>query len=720
MGRPQEKGNGMTRIVRAFHIGAALALSGAAQAQTEAPTPAPADGDIVVTATRTGATRLQDTPLAVTAFSAVALERTGVKDVRDLASLTPNLQVTQNASFTQIYIRGIGSNNVFGGSDPSSTIHLDGIYLARPASYLSNFLDVERIEVLRGPQGTLYGRNSVGGTINVISRKPGDELTGRVQATYGNYDFARIEGYVSGPLVEGKVAASASFIGSRRDGYLKNVVPGVGDVDNERTGGGRVQLRFTPTEPLEIILRGDYVRSDDALAGYVKLLQTTADPVANSVLGDLRKVALNIRPLAERRQWGVAGEVNYDLDAAAQIKSLTAYRENRLVQVGDTDSTALNIRRTDQFEGQHQFSQELNLTGRAGAASYIVGLYYFEEKIRVDSTVTTFSTVRVNFSPLIRTDAIAAFAQGSVDLATGLTVTGGIRYTRERKRFDQFALNTSLVTGLPIATYPRIYGRKGVYDAWTPKLMVEYRPAAGVLLYASVTKGFKSGGFNFSSINTAQGFAPETLWSYEGGAKLDLFDRLLRINTSVFHYDYKGLQVQSFLSPGVIDITNASDAKVDGVEIEATARPARWLQVGSNLAYLDATYANYTSALLPGNVVYDASGNRLNLAPKWSWTGFAQADMAVGEGSAFLRGEYSYRTRQFFTASNSGLDQQAGYSLVNASLGYSFPGDRFELLVFGRNLNNAKYVTSTASFAAGVVGRVGEPRTYGVRGVAKF
>ena len=206
-----------------LRFGAALLLtSAAAQAQTA---PDQDSGDIVVTASKTGATLLQDTPFAVTAFNAEMLERTGVKDVRDLAAVTPNLLVTQNASFSQIYIRGIGSNNVFGGSDPSSTIHLDGVYLARPASYLTNFLDVERIEVLRGPQGTLYGRNSVGGTINVISRKPGNEFVGRIQATYGNYNFARAEGYVSGPLVEDKLAASISFIGSRRDGYLKNIVP---------------------------------------------------------------------------------------------------------------------------------------------------------------------------------------------------------------------------------------------------------------------------------------------------------------------------------------------------------------------------------------------------------------------------------------------------------------------------------------------------------------
>ena len=706
----------------ALRFGAALLLtSAAAQAQTAPDQDSVDSGDIVVTASKTGATLLQDTPFAVTAFNAEMLERTGVKDVRDLAAVTPNLLVTQNASFSQIYIRGIGSNNVFGGSDPSSTIHLDGVYLARPASYLTNFLDVERIEVLRGPQGTLYGRNSVGGTINVISRKPGNEFVGRIQATYGNYNFARAEGYVSGPLVEDKLAASISFIGSRRDGYLKNIVPGVGDADNERTIGGRGQLRFTPSAPLEIILRADYVHSDDALAGYVKLLQTTTDPLANSTLGDYRKIAVNIRPASNRRQWGTAGEVNYDVADGLQLKSLTAYRANRLTQVGDTDGTALNGRRTDQFEDQHQFSQEVNLTGKAGALTYILGAYYFNEHILVDSSVTTYATnVRANFNPTINTDAIAGFAQGSFAVTEQITLTAGIRYTSEKKKFDQIATNFSLVTGLPNATYPRTYSTENTYKAWTPKFGIELRPTDGLLIYASATKGFKSGGFNFSSANAAQGFDPEMLWSYEAGAKLDLLDRLLRLNATVFRYDYSDLQVQSFLSPGVVDITNASDAKVKGAEFEAQLRPASWLKLGGNLAYLNARYKNYTSALLPGNIPYDASGNRLNLAPKWSYSVFAEADTAIGAGSGFIRGEYNYRTRQFFTASNSGLDTQPGYGLLNASIGYTFPGENFELLAFARNLTDREYVTSTASFASGIVGRVGEPRTYGIRAVAKF
>ncbi|MDM7955755.1 TonB-dependent receptor [Blastomonas sp.] len=673
------------------------------------------DDEIIVTATRTGETRLQDTPLAVTAVSAETLDRAGIKDIRDLVSLAPGLQVTQNATFSQVYIRGIGSNNVFGGSDPSSTMHVDGIYMARPGSYLSNFLDVERIEVLRGPQGTLYGRNSVGGTINVISRKPDDVMRARAQLTYGNYDFMRAEGYVSGPVVPGKIAASFSVLRSRRDGFLANAVPGVGDIDDEDTIGGRAQLRFTPNSRIDLVLRADYLHSDDALGGYVKMLQPTTDPVANSVLGDFRTVALNIRSASERTQWGTSADLSYDLGGAT-LHSLTGYRTNKLQQVGDTDGTALNIRRTDQFEGQRQFSQELNLSGTLGDLSYILGVYYFDENIQVDSSVTTFAAnVRANFAPVIETAAIAGFVQANYALTDRLSLTAGARYTRERKRFDQTASQFFATTGGFRPGFPETYQLRDVYSAWTPKIGIEFRPADDVLVYASATKGFKSGGFNFASRNASQGFDPETLWSYEAGVKLELFDRLWRLNGTYFHYDYTNLQVQSFLSPGVIDITNASDATVDGVEIESLLRPVQGIQIGANLAYLDAVYKNYTTALAPGNVVFDASGNRLNLAPKWAYAAFVDLDLPVGNGSIIGRAEYSHRGRQFFTAGNVGLDQQSPYGLVNASLGYDFGDSGFRVMLFGRNLADKEYVTSTASFASGIVGRVGEPRTYGIR-----
>ena len=256
--------------------------------------------EIIVTATKMGDTRLQETPIAITAFTADALERTGIKDVRDLAGSTPNLVVAQNGAFAQLYIRGIGSNNVFAGSDPSTTVHMDGVYLARPAAVFNNFLDVERIEVLRGPQGTLYGRNSVGGTINIISRLPDNQARAKAQATIGNYDLFRGEAYVSGPLVEDKLYGSVSLMGSKHDGYFKNVVASGNDRASEDTWGARAILRATPNEALEMVFRADYLADYGHFVGNQALLQPfrpvaggPADPVTEAIRGDWHTVALD-------------------------------------------------------------------------------------------------------------------------------------------------------------------------------------------------------------------------------------------------------------------------------------------------------------------------------------------------------------------------------------------------------------------------------------------
>ena len=676
--------------------------------------------NIVVTATRTGATRLQDTPIAITVIDHRTIERAGLDDVRDLATLTPNLLVTQNASFGQIYIRGVGSNNVFVGSDPSSTIHLDGVYLGRPASVLTNFLDVERIEVLRGPQGTLYGRNSVGGTINIISRKPGFTLEAKAQLSVGNYNLLRGEAYVSGPLVANRIAASVSVIGSRRNGYLANAVPGVGDVDDENVVGSRAQLRFTLSPTVEIIVRGDYFHHDQAIAGYVKLLETSADPLANSTLGDFRRVALNILPLSRGEQQGLAAEIVYNLGPSVGLTSLTSYRASRVRYINDSDGSALNVRQTDLFEDQHQLSQEFTLTGRAERLSYISGLYYFDERIAVDSTVTTFASNRSRLQPVVDTMALAGFGHLTYALTGRLAASVGIRYSHEQKRFAQLATTTSVAIGALLPGFPRSYTTRRADDAWTPKFGLEFRASNDVLLYAVATKGFKSGGFNFSSLNPAQGFKSEQLWSYEAGAKVDLFNRILRVNAAIFHYDYDDLQILSFLSPGVIDISNAADARVNGAELEAQFRPTRWLKLDGNFAYLDARYRKFTNAIRPGNIAFDASGNRLNLSPEFSYSLLALVEAPVGKGAVFVRGEYSYRTGQYFSALNSGLDGQRGYGLINASIGYTAPGGRLQLILLARNLADVEYVTSTAGFPTGTVGRVGEPRTFSLRAIARY
>lgn len=706
----------------------ALLCTAAVHAATPADSPAqPQITEILVTASKMGVTNLQDTPLSITAFTADTLDKSGIKDIRDLAGSTPNLVVAQNTAFAQIYIRGVGSNNIYAGSDPSTTLHVDGVYIARPVAAFSNFLDVERIEVLRGPQGTLYGRNSLGGTINVISRLPDDDFQLKAQLTTGNYGLIRGESYISGPIIEDKLAVSLSAMASEHDGYFKNIVASGNDRGSEDAWGTRLQVRATPTDALEMILRADYLNDTGISVGNQALLTAfrpvaggPMDPVTESIRGNWHKVALNDPSTMDRTLSGVSGEINYELSPAVVIKSLSAYRESDLDYANDTDATDLRRQITSQLESQRQLSQELNVSGVLERFKYVTGLYYFEEDINASSDVIAYNLNRVtNAAPTVNTRAWAGYGQGSYDLTERLTATAGIRYTDEKKDFDQHLNIYTLSTGASQATYPRIYLNQGHYKAWTPKFGVDLRLTDDVMLYTSATRGFKSGGFNYSSGTAAQGFAPETMWAYEVGIKSEFADRRVRLNASGFYYDYKNLQVQSFLIPGLLDITNASNAKVKGLELELLTRPVAGLDLGGSITTLDATYQDYPQAPIPGvspTVTFDASGKTLNSAPKLTYNLFGQytADLSVG-GSLFVRGEYSSRGRQYFTAVNDNIQTMPDYSLINASIGYTSPDERWQALLFGRNLANTEYLVSTGAFTAVPSGTPGDPRTYGIR-----
>lgn len=679
--------------------------------------------EVVITATKMGATRLQDTPLAVSAYSAADLDKTGAKDIRELAGQTPNLVVAQNGPFAQIYIRGIGSNNSFAGSDPSSTVNVDGVYIARPAAVFNNFLDIERIEVLRGPQGTLYGRNSVGGTINIISRKPDNEFHAKAQGTVGNHNLYRGEGYISGPLVKDKLFGSVSAMRSKHDGYFKNIVASGNDRGSEDTWGVRAQLRATPTEKLEIIVRADYLKDTGNAAGNTVLLQSftpvaggPVDAITESILGDWHKVAMDTPSVSNRHVEGVSGEISYEIADNTSLKSLTSYRKSYLKYAIDSDSSDLHRQETHQLEDQHQFSEELNLNGKFDRLKYVLGAYYFEETINTNSDVLIFTTNRdSHLQPTVNTRAYAGYGQLDYDVTDQLTFTAGIRYTDEKKHFDQFTNNTSLIDGSAQAGFPKIYSKVGAYKAWTPKFGIEIKPMQDVMLYASVTRGFKSGGFNFTSASTLNGYNPEKLWAYEAGFKTEFADKRVRLNGSAFYYDYKDLQVQAFIVPGVTDITNASDATIKGLEVELLIKPAKGFDLGGTLTYLDATYKNFPAAPITGGT-FDASGKTLNSAPKWSYTLFAQYNLDLGDkGTAFARGELGYKSRQYFTVVNDNIQTSPSYSLLNASLGYTTPDSHWTVIAYGRNLTNKEYLVSSGSFTARPAGTPGDPRTLGLR-----
>ncbi|MCW3834522.1 TonB-dependent receptor [Sphingomonas canadensis] len=703
-----------------------LAMPAAAQEQADqAEAPAAEDayhGDIVVTATKNGATRLQDTAMGISAYGGDALQRSGARDMRDLTQLAPSMTVSENSSFAQIYIRGVGSNNVFAGSDPSSTVHMDGVYLARPASYFNSFLDVERVEVLRGPQGTLYGRNSVGGTINVISRKPDEVLRGKFEAGYGNYDAVQLAGYLSGPL-GGDFSASIAALYSAHDDYVKNINPSGNDIDDDDTKAVRGQLRWNPAAGTDIILRADYLRQKSAIMSYSKLLELRGGTsLSDTLLGDYSRIANNFPHNSRREGWGVGAEASFELSPSLTLKSITSYRESDFAASFDTDASDLDLNRTILNERQSQKSEELNLTGKFDRLSFVLGAYYFSETIDYPLRVQTISTNTETFSaPHVETRNWAAFGQASYALTDTLTLTAGLRYSTEDKDFTQRRAVRNITTQVASAT--QNYALEGRYSAWTPKAGLEWRPRDGILTYVSASRGFKSGGFINSSPSATQGFGPEYLWSYEAGVKTSWLDRRLQANITLFYYDYTDLQVNFFIVPGQTDIRNAANASIKGLELELRATPVDGLTLEGNLSLLDGVYKDFTSAPRRNtSLSFDASGQDLSATPNYTLNLAAEKSFTMASGwRPSIRVEGSWNGRRYFTPENTLLESQKPYFLLNGSLVVAAPGDRLSVSLWGRNLTNTEYVTGTASFAAArVAGRVGNPRTFGVRIGYKF
>ena len=354
--------------------------------------------EIVVTASKVGETLLQETPISITVFTGDDLENSGVKSIDDLAAITPGLMTSRNLDFGQVYIRGVGTNLVFPGSDPSVAVHLDGVYLGRPGMLFADFVDLERVEVVRGPQGTLYGRNSVGGTINLIPKMPTEELEADFSWEYGNYDQTRFTGAVRGTVADGKVGFTVSGLYSGHDGYVKNLDPTGQRLSDEDTKGIRGMVRFYPYEGIEVRLSADYLSEGGTGPAFKQRgLTVFGTPAAGlpglsqpNVPSNLRTVRVptgsrptRVKQVTDREYFGFTGHIKLNLWKGFELSSITSFREFDIFQAHDTDGSEVDERLSFIPEEQDQISQEIQVTGRVGKLNLVAGFFYFHEE---DST----------------------------------------------------------------------------------------------------------------------------------------------------------------------------------------------------------------------------------------------------------------------------------------------------------------------------------------------
>lgn len=658
--------------------------------------------EIVVTAEKREE-NIQSVPISITAMTGDTLIRTGITNVEDLQFFVPGVSVT-NDSMAIVNIRGIGTSAFGVATDPSTTVHYDGVYISRPTTGYQDMFDVERVEVLRGPQGVLFGRNSAGGTLNIISKMPTRELSGTLGVTVGNYDRRTFSGTIAGPLAD-MVGARLTVVKNDRDGIYKDAVTGR-RYQNEDNLSARFTLAIDASDDLQIVLRVD--GSKDRETGYPAVRDSYPPEFAlagATIPGNRNEIALDITPRFNVDAGGVSSTISYDA-GPVDIKSITAYRSSDVRQLLDVDATDLFLRNIVFTEKSNTFTQEVQLlSDNDSALRWIIGGFYLNEKGKDEIQILEPGRAIV-IPETNTTSAYAVFGQATYEFMDRLRLTAGLRYSYEMKDFAfRVLFNGAEVDGAQ---------PKASWKAWTPKVGVDFDITKDVLAYATATRGFKSGGFQ---LGDGRSFLPEYIWSYEVGLKSMLLDRRLRANVSAFYYDYTNLQVVEYIN-GVATTTNAGKATIKGVELELMAKPTQRLSLTSTLAYLDARYDVYFDQQT------SLAGNRLPNAPKWNATIGAEYRAPLGSmGDLLLRTDIAYREAVFFKPNNSLLYAGKNTTLVNGRISWQPKNNKWELAIFGRNLTNERYASYKAvgTDATGVSNPAlpltvfGEPRQYGIQ-----
>jgi len=703
-----------SRFKRAFLATLAATASTAALGQE---TPAPiadgaTDGDIVVTAQRREQSLL-DVPLAVTALGGDTLAERGITNSAQLGDAVPNLQINSPYGDTQpnFSLRGIGVANEYNSNQASPVgVYLDDVYLAPRTSHGMGLFDLDRIEVLRGPQGTLFGRNTTGGAINFITKKPGLSGTnGYVQVGYANFDTITAQGAAEATLAEDVAGLRLAVNYAKGDGQIKNVFPGGRDANSVDTLQGRASLRVKPTETLDVVLR--------AYAGRDRGSQAAVHGLEPFRAG-LDFFETNENRIGENRTdaWGFSANIALELSDTLSLTSITSYDGGKQDLQQAADGSPLDLLDINWRSRYRQFSQELRANYDGDGIAFVGGLFYGRDRNITDNRFNLPLPPAGGFFQHYRQvrKSYAVFGQADIDLADKLVLTLGARYTKDKSRYDD-AFAYLFVGGVddpdtPIATTVPCAGVAGTcaYDpaarfaladtnnALTGRIALSYSFDDGPLVYASYNRGYRAGAVNGGGYTSSSGIGyiePERVNAYEVGIKGRTADRMLTYAASAFYYDYSNQQLQDTRAGPVSFLVNAPSSEVYGVEVETTLRPADGLRVNAALGWLHSKYKELT---LQGA---DLSGNALPFAPKLTAQLGFEWDMAeIGGGMLTFAPNMAYSSRQFFSPFNE-IDapgtpqlnselQQGANAKVNASLSWS--NDNLTIRAFANNIFERK------------------------------
>lgn len=656
--------------------------------------------DIIVTAQKRSE-RLQDVPIAVTAISGEDLESRGVAKTLELAQAVPGLSYPVNLVSAVPRIRGVGTTSAVAGNEAAVATYIDGVYYASAASSLLSLSNIEQIAVLKGPQGTLFGRNATGGLIQITTKEPSQTFSGSVAATIGNHDTYGGSLYVTGGLGESVSADLAVYYNDQRDGFGRNITTGR-DVNKSRELAIRSKFLFQLGDSTDFTLAGDY--ADMHVAGPARrpaMGTTTITGVPYA--GGPFDIESNIDNGTQTEQFGVSAKFVHRF-GTVDLVSITAYRRADTHVLFDIDATPLSLFSSDiEFEDR-QFSQELQLISTAsGPFKWTLGGYYFRGSGAYARATAGLPTLIQYIETKQRIRSPSIYGQASYDFSDATSLTLGLRYTHEKRLFDGRADIFTRATGITAPTVPVSGELPEGRVTW--RASIDQKVSPNVLIYASYNRGFKSGGFNGAKFAVAESFRSEVLDAFEVGIKSDFLDRKLRINGAAYYYDYQDLQISSYVN-GTVQFSNAAAAEIYGVDLEVTAKPFDALTLTSGFAYTHARFKSFptaqTSTPLPtgGNLISpgDASGNKVPYTPDWTFSIGADYRAQLPTGSLQFNVNY-YHNDGFFGEPENRLRQKA-YDLLNGSIRWNLDADeRVSLLLWGRNLTNQVYATQTIAQA---------------------
>ena len=688
--------------------------------------------EVIVVTARKREESLQDVPIAVSTVSGEQMLETHITRATEIQNYVPNLTI--NGAFgvvnPQIFIRGVGNNDFNDNAGATVGVYQDEVYLSAPAGKLVQTYDLESVQVLRGPQGTLFGRNNTAGAITFTSARPDGEFEGYVRATLGNFERMDFEGAMSFPISEG-LSGRVALQRNTREGYADSldasgaVREEIGDIEEL---AGRMLLRWQ-RENLDVVLNVNFSDADnDRLPGKsfgINPDGTDFGGFVNPDPGDIRQNSANYKEIEQVETRGAILNASYELSDFT-VSSITAYYNAERYVTLDVDKSPNNLLHIIRAPESRQFSQELRITSNGDkAVDWIGGLYYLREDLRVD-TLFAFGGPPEPFFPQLYnsdTETYAAYAEVIYSLNDRLSFTGGARYTVDERYFDIIVGGGAAIPFTQFENEWKEWGWRGILD---------YKFSDGAMIYGSVSRSFQGGGYNGGSFTLAEvgeGFDPEFLLAYEVGAKLSFASGRLTANLAAFYYDYTDPQVFTLdggqaggASAGFVStIVNADSATVKGAEIELVARPTDSLTLNAGIGLLDTAYGEL---VLPGpnNTIISGEGNELIGAPDVDLSfGFTQL-FPVRYGEYSLSADYNYRSRRYFDITQREIMSGAGYGLINARCAFAAPnGWRFG--VWGKNLTDEEYVTFKAdlsTFGGFIENFYDAPRTYGVDFTYRF